>query len=72
VRYHLPKKVLRRIACAVAGLVSGYYSFAVIASEGEDIDDVFRSLRGAMVVSLARFIKEATPAEESSQEKHTG
>ena len=60
--YHLPKPMLRRVACAVAGLVSGYYSFAVIASEGEDIDQTFRSLRGAMVASLVRFISEAAPA----------
>jgi len=63
VRYHLPKPVLRRIACAVAGFVSGYYSFAVITSQGEDVDEAFRALRGAMVASLARFIREAIPAE---------
>ncbi|MBN2301164.1 MAG: TetR/AcrR family transcriptional regulator [Lentisphaerae bacterium] len=53
------QNVLRRIACAVAGFVSGYYSFAVIASEEDDVDAVFRSLRGAMVASLERFTKEA-------------
>ena len=63
VKYHLPKPVLRRLACAVAGFVSGYYSFAVIASQGEDVDEAFRALRGAMVASLARFIREAIPAE---------
>lgn len=67
IKYHLPKPVLTRIACAVAGLVSGYYSFAVIASEGGEIDETFRSLRGAMVASLARFIKEAAPPGESGQ-----
>ena len=71
-RTRLPKNVLRRIACAVAGLVSGYYSFAVVVAQGEDIDEVFHSLRGAMVKSLARFIKEASPAEERSQEERTG
>jgi AcrR family transcriptional regulator len=54
-----PHNVLRRIACAVAGFVSGYYSFAVIASEDDDVDVVFESLRGAMVASLERFTKEA-------------
>jgi AcrR family transcriptional regulator len=71
-RTRLPKNVLRRIACAVAGLVSGYYSFAVVVAQGEDIDEVFRSLRGAMVQSLARFIKEASPADERIQEERTG
>jgi len=72
VRYHLPKTLLRRIACAVAGLVSGYYSFASISPRGEDIDEVFRSLRGAMVVSLARFIKEAIPSETARQADPAG
>ena len=67
IRYHLPKPVLTRIACAVAGLVSGYYSFAVIASDGNEIDETFRSLRGAMVASLARFIKEAAPQSDSEE-----
>ena len=61
IRRSLPKPVLRRVSCAVIGFVSGYYSFAVIASQGEDVDSAFRSLRGAMVESLARFIEEATP-----------
>jgi len=60
-QYRLPQPVLRRIACAIAGFVSGYYSFAVIAPQDEDIDEVFASLRGAMVASLTRFIQEAVP-----------
>jgi AcrR family transcriptional regulator len=59
IRYRLPQPMLRRIACAIAGFVSGYYSFAVIAPQDEDIDGVFLSLRGAMVASLIRFIQEA-------------
>jgi hypothetical protein len=55
----LPQNVLSRIACAVAGFVSGYYSFAVIASEDDDVDAEFESLRGAMVASLVRFVNEA-------------
>lgn len=61
ISYHLPKPVLTRIACAVTGLVSGYYSFVVIASKDEDVDETLRSLRGAMVASMARFIMEAAP-----------
>jgi AcrR family transcriptional regulator len=62
IAYRLPQPVLRRIACAVAGFVSGYYSFAVVSSQEADIDATFASLRGAMVASLARFIQEAAPA----------
>ena len=65
--HELPRNVPRRIACAVAGLVSGYYSFAVIASKDDDIDAVFKSLRGAMVASLVRFIREATLSAEKEK-----
>jgi AcrR family transcriptional regulator len=59
IKHPLPKPVSHRIACATAGFVSGYYSFAVITSEDEDVDATFRSLRGALVASLTRFISEA-------------
>ena len=52
---------LRRTANAIAGFVAGYYSFASIASTGQDIDKEFRSLRKAFVTSLARFAREAMP-----------
>jgi len=65
----LPESVLRRIACAVVGFVSGYYSFATLASLDDDIDAVFTSLRGAMAASLARFIKEAVPALENEESR---
>lgn len=61
VQGQISKQALRRIACAAAGFVSGYYSFAVIASEDEDVDKTLESLRGALVASLARFINEALP-----------
>ncbi|MBN1635721.1 MAG: TetR/AcrR family transcriptional regulator [Deltaproteobacteria bacterium] len=64
IKYNLPKPLLSRIACAVAGFVSGYYSFSVIASTGEDVDRTLHSLRGALVASLCRFIKEALPSSE--------
>jgi AcrR family transcriptional regulator len=64
IKRHLSDRDLRRIACAVAGFVSGYYSFAVISTQGEDVDDVLRSLRGALVAGLTRFIKEAVSAED--------
>ena len=67
ISYHLPKPVLTRLACAVTGLVSGYYSFVVIASKDEDVDEALRSLRGAMVASMARFIMEAAPDREHKE-----
>jgi AcrR family transcriptional regulator len=68
----LSAPVLRRIACAVAGFVSGYYSFAAVASSDEDVDATFRSLRGAMVASLARFIQEAVPHADGAEPRSPG
>lgn len=61
IQYRLSSAVLRRIACAVAGFLSGYYSFAVISSGETDVDQTFGSLRGAFVAALTRFIQEAAP-----------
>ena len=61
IKVQISKKSLRRIVCAAAGFVSGYYSFAVIATEDEDVDQTLRSLRGALVASLTRFISESLP-----------
>lgn len=55
----IPKERLCRSACAIAGFISGYYSFSSVASHEDNVDEMFMSLRGAFVVSLARFIKEA-------------
>ena len=66
IKGRLPGPVLRRIACAVAGFVSGYYAFAAIGSGDEDVDAPFRALRGAMAASLARFIQEAVAAQEGA------
>lgn len=58
----ISRSAARRLACAIAGFISGYYSFAVIASEKqEDVDKSFHSLRSAFVASLVRFINEALP-----------
>jgi AcrR family transcriptional regulator len=59
----IPKPKLRRLACAIAGFISGYYSFASVATEDEDIDRSFAALRSAFVASLARFVTEAVPTE---------
>ena len=69
IKNKLPQPVLRRIACAIAGLVSGYYSFATIGSQDEDIDEVFASLRGAMVASLTRFIQESQQQHQLAESK---
>lgn len=61
IKHRLAKSVSHRIACATAGFVSGYYSFAVITAEDEAVDATFRSLRGALVASLTKFISEALP-----------
>jgi AcrR family transcriptional regulator len=65
IKCRLSQPVLRRIACAITGFVSGYYSFATIESQDENIDEVFASLQGAMVASLSRFIQETVPSIES-------
>jgi len=69
--YSLPDTTVRRAACALAGFVSGYYSFAVLASEGEDVDAVFGSLRGAFVASFARFVQETAPGPEQGAKPAT-
>lgn len=61
IKYHLSKATLRRIACAVTGFISGYYSFSSISTDVDDVGETFRGVRGALVASLARFIKEAVP-----------
>jgi AcrR family transcriptional regulator len=56
----VPPAALRRIACAVAGFVSGYYSFAVIGAEEQSIAEAVAPLKRAMVASLSRFIVSAS------------
>jgi AcrR family transcriptional regulator len=70
IKHKLPQPVLRRIACAITGFVSGYYSFASINSQDKNIDEVFASLQGAMAASLGRFIQEALLSAESGRNFH--
>jgi AcrR family transcriptional regulator len=58
IQRRLSKSLLHRIACAVVGFVSGYYSFVSISTSEEDVDETFRSMHNAMVESLSRFIQE--------------
>jgi AcrR family transcriptional regulator len=65
IKHRLPAPLLRRFGCAVAGFVSGYYSFTVISAEDEDVDMALVEMRGAFVSSLTRFINEALPTDKS-------
>jgi len=67
IKRRLPKSMLRRFGCAVAGFVSGYYSFAVIDSVDEDVDKSLMEMRGAFVSSLARFMNIALSADTSAE-----
>lgn len=62
---HLGKHTLSRISCAVAGFVSGYYSFAVIAYDENELEETLRPVRKALVAGLIRFIKEAIPNDKA-------
>lgn len=65
INFHLDRNTLLRISCAVAGLVSGYYSFAVIFSEEKDTEENLQAVRGALVAAMSRFIKESISDKES-------
>jgi AcrR family transcriptional regulator len=67
INHRLPPPLLRRFGCAVAGFVSGYYSFAVISTEDEDVDKALMEMRGAFVSSLTRFINEALSTDRVKQ-----
>ena len=66
IKQRLDKPLLRRMACAVAGFLSGYYSFTVIASEDDDVDANLQSLRGVLVSSMAKFINGALQQDNSN------
>lgn len=72
IKARVPQPVLRRMACALAGFVSGYYSFAVIGTQDEDVDATLRSLRGAMAASVARFIQEALAPADVGERRSEG
>ena len=58
--YLAEKKVdlvrVRRLACAVAGFVFGFFSFAMIGMEPEDIVTSIKPLRQSFVKSLSLFL----------------
>ena len=65
INFHLDRNVLRRISFAVAGFVSGYYSFAMVSSGEKDFEQVLSPVRGALVAAMTRFVKEAIPDKET-------
>jgi hypothetical protein len=50
-----PLKV-RRLACAVAGFVFGFFSFAMIGMTEREIDESVKPLRRVFVKSLCSFL----------------
>ena len=65
VSYRLSRNSLIRISCAVAGFVSGYYSFVVIATDSDDhLSETLQPARKALVAGLSKFIREAIPNDE--------
>lgn len=66
IRHHLSRKVLRRLTCAVAGFVSGYYSFSSIVHGRDELERAFHPLREVLVKSLTHFIRESIPDESYS------
>lgn len=47
---------IRRFACAVAGFVFGFFSFAMIGMESEEIETGIKPLRQSFVKSLSTFL----------------
>lgn len=50
-----PMKI-RRLACAVAGFVFGFFSFAMIGMETEQVESSIQPLRQSFVKSLSSFL----------------
>jgi AcrR family transcriptional regulator len=65
----IPPPVIRRLACAIVGFISGYYSFAAVSTEGDDVDRTFASLKQAFVAGLTRFIRETIPPEKVNEQR---
>jgi AcrR family transcriptional regulator len=57
---YLPGKIdilrVRRLACAVAGFVFGFLSFAMIGMDTDQIEDSIKPLRQSFVKSLTSFL----------------
>jgi AcrR family transcriptional regulator len=61
VRPFLPQPVdsvkIRRLACAVAGFVSGFLSFAMITMEPQAVRESIEPIRGAFLAGVAGFME---------------
>jgi len=59
---YLPPKIqpnkIRRLACAVAGFVFGYLSFAMIGMTDEQVENSIKPLKQVFVKSLCTFLAE--------------
>ena len=58
-RYISPKidpAKIRRLACAIAGFISGYFSFAMIGMDEDEIESSVKPLRKAFVKTLCTFL----------------
>ena len=53
----VPAGKLRRFACAVAGFVSGFFSFAMIGMSSDEMETGLGPLRGAFVRTSTMFLK---------------
>ena len=60
VSQHVSPKInpakIRRLACAVAGFISGYFSFAVIGMDEDEIESSVKPLKKAFVRTLCTFL----------------
>ena len=60
VSQHVSPKIdpakIRRLACAIAGFISGYFSFAMIGMDENGIESSIKPLRKAFVKTLCTFL----------------
>lgn len=55
-KFEIPSAKLRKLSCAVAGFVTGYFSFATIGLEEKEIESTFAPLKIAFLESLSTFL----------------
>jgi AcrR family transcriptional regulator len=57
----IPQKVdmirIRQLACAVAGFVFGFFSFAMIGMKGDELEEFVKPLRQSFIRSLSLLLK---------------
>jgi AcrR family transcriptional regulator len=52
----IPSNKLRKLACAVAGFTTGYFSFAVIGLTEKEIESTIAPLKSAFLKALSTFL----------------